>query len=209
MGPRPQSVRLDPGGTVRADEVVLPLPAAREAGTQALAVEGGTDGSSLTTLSVSAAPLSDLDRANAATLTFPARDVRRLQVRVTANADWNAAQLSALEVCGEDGGGGPGQPPADGTDPARAANRSRRPPRFTPSWQPTPTTGASTPTGVGRSSRHPDERRRHRIGGRRRADRAPLHLRDQPTGVHTPIAPSGGPAPHARVRDRHPYGPLP
>ncbi|MFF5343740.1 hypothetical protein ACFY4H_23985 [Streptomyces althioticus] len=119
MGPRPQSVRLDPGGTVRADEVVLPLPAAREAGTQALAVEGGTDGSSLTTLSVSAAPLSDLDRANAATLTFPARDVRRLQVRVTANADWNAAQLSALEVCGEDGGGGPGQPPADGTDPAR------------------------------------------------------------------------------------------
>ena len=119
MGAFPQSVRLDLGGTVRVDEVVLKLPAAWEARTQILAVEGSTDGSSFTTLSASAAHRFDPDRANTVTLAFPARDVRHLRVRVTANAGWNAAQLSALEVYGEDGGGGPEQPPADGTDLAR------------------------------------------------------------------------------------------
>ncbi|SCD78639.1 F5/8 type C domain-containing protein [Streptomyces sp. di188] len=119
MGAFPQSVRLDLGGTVRVDEVVLKLPAAWEARTQTLAVEGSTDGSSFTTLSASAAHRFDPDRANSVTLAFPARDVRHLRVRVTANAGWNAAQLSALEVYGEDGGGGPEQPPADGTDLAR------------------------------------------------------------------------------------------
>ncbi|MFJ7103654.1 galactose-binding domain-containing protein [Streptomyces albogriseolus] len=111
-----QSVRIDLGGTVRVDEVVLKLPAAWEARTQTLTVEGGTDGSSFTALSASAAHRFDPDRANTVTLTFPARDVRHLRIRLTANTGWNAAQLSAVEVYGEDGGEGPGRPPADGTD---------------------------------------------------------------------------------------------
>ncbi|MFH9176512.1 discoidin domain-containing protein [Streptomyces albogriseolus] len=116
LGSFPQPVRIDLGGTVRVDEVVLKLPAAWEARTQTLTVEGGTDGSSFTALSASAARRFDPDRANTVTLTFPARDVRHLRIRLTANTGWNAAQLSAVEVYGEDGGEGPGQPPADGTD---------------------------------------------------------------------------------------------
>ncbi len=145
LGNFPQSVRVDLGATVGVDEVVLKLPASWEARTQTLAVEGSTDGTSFTALSASAAHRFDPDRANTVTLTFPARDVRHLRVRVTANTGWNAAQLSALEVYGEDGEGPSSHPP---TAPIwRSGNRSRRPPRFTPSWQPTPTTGASTPTG--------------------------------------------------------------
>ncbi|MFE8969997.1 CARDB domain-containing protein [Streptomyces albogriseolus] len=116
LGSFPQSVRIDLGGTVRVDEVVLKLPAAWEARTQTLTVEGGTDGSSFTALSASAAHRFDPDRANTVTLTFPASDVRHLRIRLTANTGWNAAQLSAVEVYGEDGGEGPGQPPAEGTD---------------------------------------------------------------------------------------------
>ncbi|WP_431989883.1 galactose-binding domain-containing protein [Streptomyces albogriseolus] len=116
LGSFPQSVRIDLGGTVRVDEVVLKLPAAWEARTQTLTVEGGTDGSSFTALSASAAHRFDPDRANTVTLTFPARGVRHLRIPLTANTGWNAAQLSAVEVYGEDGGEGPGQSPADGTD---------------------------------------------------------------------------------------------
>lgn len=146
LGSFPQSVRVDLGGAVRVDEVVLKLPAAWEARTQTLAVEGSTDGSSFTALSASAAHRFDPDRANTVTLTFPARDVRHLRVRVTANTGWNAAQLSAIEVYGADGEGNRSNHRPTGPI-WRAANRSRRPPRFTPSWRPTPTTGGSTPTG--------------------------------------------------------------
>ncbi len=152
LGLFPQSVRIDLGGTVRVDEVVLKLPAAWEARTQTLTVEGGTDGSSFTALSASAAHRFDPDRANTVTLTFPARDVRHLRIRLTANTGWNAAQLSAVEVYGEDGERD--RVSRRPTGPIwRSADRSRRPPRFTPSWQPTPTTGASTPTG--RPAGHP------------------------------------------------------
>ncbi|MFC9112066.1 MULTISPECIES: CARDB domain-containing protein [Streptomyces] len=112
----PQSVRIDLGATVSVDEVVLKLPAAWEARTQTLAVEGSTDGSSFTTLSASAAHRFDPGQGNSVTLAFPAHDVRHLRVRVTANTGWNAAQLSEIEAYGEDAGGGPGQPPADGTN---------------------------------------------------------------------------------------------
>ncbi|MBT3164882.1 discoidin domain-containing protein [Streptomyces sp. Vc74B-19] len=112
----PQSVRIDLGATVSVAEVVLKLPAAWEARTQTLAVEGGTDGSSFAALSASAAHRFDPGQGNSVTLTFPAHDVRHLRVRVTANTGWNAAQLSEVEVYGEDAGSGPGQPPADGTN---------------------------------------------------------------------------------------------
>ncbi|MEQ8146287.1 CARDB domain-containing protein [Streptomyces sp. OP7] len=115
-GAFPQSVRIDLGATVSVEEVVLKLPAAWEARTQTLAVEGSTDGSSFTALSPSAAHRFDPGQGNSVTLAFPARDVRHLRVRVTANTGWNAAQLSEVEVYGEDAGSGPGQPPADGTN---------------------------------------------------------------------------------------------
>ncbi len=123
----PQSVRIDLGATVSVDEVVLKLPAAWEARTQTLAVEGSTDGSSFTTLSASAAHRFDPGQGNSVTLAFPAHDVRHLRVRVTANTGWNAAQLSEIEAYGEDAGADPVSHRPTGPI-WRWANRSRRPP---------------------------------------------------------------------------------
>ncbi|MFI2376300.1 CARDB domain-containing protein [Streptomyces sp. NPDC018964] len=115
-GDFPQWIRVDLGGTVEAEQVVLELPTAWEARTQTLSVEGSTDGSAFTTLSGPAAHRFDPDGGNTVTIGFPARDVRHIRVRVSANTGWNAAQLSEIEVYGGDDGGNPEEPPADGTD---------------------------------------------------------------------------------------------
>ncbi|MFD7770635.1 CARDB domain-containing protein [Streptomyces sp. NPDC059787] len=116
-GAFPQWIRVDLGGTVEAEQVVLELPTGWEARTQTLSVEGSTDGSSFTALSGSAAHRFDPDGGNTVTVDFPARDVRHIRVRVSANTGWNAAQLSEIEVYGgDDDGGGPEEPPADGTN---------------------------------------------------------------------------------------------
>ncbi|MFD7702092.1 CARDB domain-containing protein [Streptomyces caelestis] len=111
-GAFPQSVRVDLGGAVEVDRIVLKLPAAWEARTQTLAVEGSTDGSSFTGLSGSAAHRFDPESGNTVTVDFTARDVRHVRVRVSANTGWNAAQLSEVEVYG----GEPGEPPVEGAN---------------------------------------------------------------------------------------------
>ncbi|MFG3006532.1 CARDB domain-containing protein [Streptomyces calvus] len=113
-GAFPQWIRVDLGTTVEADRVVLKLPTGWEARTQTLAVEGSTDGSAFTGLSGSATRRFDPAGGNTVTVDFTARQVRHIQVRVTANSGWNAAQLSEIEVYGNDDGGTPQQPPADG-----------------------------------------------------------------------------------------------
>lgn len=115
-GAFPQWIRVDLGGTVEAGQVVLELPTAWEARTQTLSVEGSTDGSSFTALSGSAAHRFDPDGGNTVTVDFPARDVRHIRVQVSANTGWNAAQLSEIEVYGDDDGGDPEEPPVDGTN---------------------------------------------------------------------------------------------
>ncbi|MEU2600733.1 CARDB domain-containing protein [Streptomyces hirsutus] len=115
-GSFPQPVRVDLGGTVEADRVVLKLPTGWEARTQTLTVEGSTDGTSFTTLSASAARGFDPDDGNTVTVDFASRDLRHIRVRVTANTGWNAAQLSEIEVYDSDAGTDPGQPPVDGTN---------------------------------------------------------------------------------------------
>ncbi|NED89595.1 hypothetical protein G3I76_57170, partial [Streptomyces sp. SID11233] len=61
--------------------------------------------------------------ANAVTVGFSAADVRYVRVQVTANTGWQAAQLSELEIRGEDDGGtdpgDPGTPPVTGTNLAK------------------------------------------------------------------------------------------
>ncbi|MGY0065478.1 CARDB domain-containing protein [Streptomyces sp. QTS137] len=115
-GSFPQPVRVDLGGTVEADQVVLELPTGWEARTQTLTVEGGTDGTSFTTLSAFAARGFDPADGNTVTVDFAARELRHIRVRMTANTGWNAAQLSEIEVYDSDAGADPGQPPADGTN---------------------------------------------------------------------------------------------
>lgn len=63
-GASPQSVRVDPGGSVEADQVALKPPTTWEARTQTLAVEGSTDGSSVTSLFPSA-PIGSIPTASA------------------------------------------------------------------------------------------------------------------------------------------------
>ncbi|MFD4898165.1 CARDB domain-containing protein [Streptomyces sp. NPDC058411] len=112
-GTFPQWVRVDLGGLFDVDQVVLKLPAAWEARTQTLAVQGSTDGSSFSTLSASAARVFSPASGNTVTVGFAARQVRYIRVQVTANTGWNAAQLSQVEVHGDEGSG---PNPADGSN---------------------------------------------------------------------------------------------
>ncbi|MGW4403836.1 galactose-binding domain-containing protein [Nonomuraea sp. NPDC004702] len=96
----PQWIQVDLGSAVSVNEVVLKLPSTWESRTQTLTVQGGTEGSPLTTLSASAVRTF----APAATITFTAATVRYVRVTVTANTGWPAAQVSEFEVRGPGSG---------------------------------------------------------------------------------------------------------
>ncbi|MFE3515261.1 CARDB domain-containing protein [Streptomyces sp. NPDC059166] len=112
-GTFPQWVRIDLGASLDVDRVVLSLPATWEARTQTLAVQGGTDGNTFSTLSASAARVFGPTTGNTVTVDFASKQVRYIRVQVTANTGWNAAQLSQVEVYGEND---PGPTPVDGTN---------------------------------------------------------------------------------------------
>ncbi|MFC9290199.1 CARDB domain-containing protein [Streptomyces sp. NPDC057052] len=116
-GAFPQWVQVDLGAARDVDRVVLKLPTGWEGRNQTLSLKGSTDGSTFSTLAASAVRVFDPARANTVSvaLTAPA-DVRYVRVDVSGNTGWNAAQLSELEVYGEDGGT---EPPPAGTNLAR------------------------------------------------------------------------------------------
>ncbi|MGW6293898.1 CARDB domain-containing protein [Streptomyces sp. NPDC055058] len=116
-GSFPQWVQVDLGTTVPLDRVALKLPTGWEARTQSLAVLGSTDGDTFTTLAAGKARSFDPSAANTVDIGLPGADARYVRVRVTSNSGWNAAQLSELEVYGDDEG--PVDPPVEGTDLAR------------------------------------------------------------------------------------------
>lgn len=119
-GSFPQWAQVDLGAAQGVDRVVLKLPTGWGSRNETLSLQGSTDGSGFNTLAASAVRVFDPARANtvAVDLTSPA-DVRYLRVDVSGNTGWNAAQLSELEVYGEDGGTDPGDPPPAGTNLAR------------------------------------------------------------------------------------------
>ncbi|MEV6312073.1 CARDB domain-containing protein [Streptomyces sp. NPDC051840] len=112
-GTFPQWVRIDLGASLDVDRVVLGLPPTWEARTQTLAVQGGTDGSTFSTLSASAGRVFSPASGNTVTVDFASKEVRYIRVQVTANTGWNAAQLSQVEVYGEDD---PGPTPVEGSN---------------------------------------------------------------------------------------------
>lgn len=115
-GAFPQWVQIDLGNRVDVDQVVLKLPSTWEARTQTLGVTGSTDGDSFSALSAPAARVFTPSAGNTVTIGFAAKQARYVRVQVTANTGWNAAQLSALEVYGEDDGDDPGPPTAAGSN---------------------------------------------------------------------------------------------
>ncbi|GAA4800169.1 CARDB domain-containing protein [Streptomyces ziwulingensis] len=116
-GSLPQWVQTDLGATRNVERVVLKLPSAWEGRTETLSLQGSTDGAAFRTLDASAGRVFDPAGGNrvAVDLASPA-EVRHVRVHVTGNTGWNAAQLSELEVYGEEG---TSEPPPAGTDLAR------------------------------------------------------------------------------------------
>ncbi|MEV7992931.1 CARDB domain-containing protein [Streptomyces sp. NPDC086077] len=117
-GSFPQWVQVDLGAQISLDRVALKLPTGWETRSQTLAVLGSTDGNSFSTLAAGQARSFDPSAANTANIDLPTSTARFVRVQVAANSGWNAAQLSELEVYGEDDSG-PVDPPVEGTNLAR------------------------------------------------------------------------------------------
>ncbi|MEW2447080.1 CARDB domain-containing protein [Streptomyces parvulus] len=116
-GSFPQWLQVDLGTARDVDRVVLKLPAGWESRSQSLSVRGSTDGSTFRTLAAGAARAFRPDRANTVAVDLPsAAGTRYVRVDITGNTGWNAAQLSELEVYGDETDPGP---PPTGTNLAR------------------------------------------------------------------------------------------
>ncbi|MDT7785396.1 MAG: hypothetical protein QOF58_3815, partial [Pseudonocardiales bacterium] len=97
----PQWIQADLGAAVKADRVVLKLPAANwGTRTQTLSVQGSTDGSNFTDLVTSRGYEFNPNAANTVTIDFTAATTRYVRVRITANTGWPAGQISEFEVQG-------------------------------------------------------------------------------------------------------------
>ncbi|WP_326681764.1 CARDB domain-containing protein [Streptomyces sp. NBC_01237] len=117
-GALPQWVQLDLGAGTRVDRVVLKLPTTWEARSQTVGVLGSGDGADFTTLAGPRSRAFDPSEANTVSIDLGSAATRYLRIRVTANTGWDAAQLSEVEVYGENGSG-PVDPPPVGTNLAR------------------------------------------------------------------------------------------
>ena len=95
----PQWVQVDLGSTVGVSSVILKLPTGWGARTQTLTVQGGTDGTTFSTIVASASYVFDPTTSNTVTITTSAT-TRYVRLAFTANTVWPAGQLSELEVYG-------------------------------------------------------------------------------------------------------------
>ncbi|SDF78182.1 CARDB protein [Lentzea fradiae] len=101
----PQWIQADLGAAVRADRVVLKLPAANwGARTQTLAVQGSTDGQNFSDLVPAKGYEFNPASANTVGIDFTAATTRYVRLRITGNTGWPAGQISEFEVHGPTSG---------------------------------------------------------------------------------------------------------
>ncbi|HEV3171020.1 MAG TPA: discoidin domain-containing protein [Actinocrinis sp.] len=97
--PFPQTLTADLGTVQSTSSIVLTLPSNWGARTETLSVLGSTDGSTFTTLVPSADYLLDPATGNTVTIKLPVgTQERALELSVTGNTGWPAAQISEFEI---------------------------------------------------------------------------------------------------------------
>ncbi|MFI6297172.1 CARDB domain-containing protein [Nonomuraea sp. NPDC050790] len=98
----PQSAQIDLGAPTSVDQIVLkvPAPAVWQTRTQTLIVQGGSDGTTFSTVKASAGYTFNPATGNTVTIGFPAATHRHWRVHITANTGWPAGQISEFEVYG-------------------------------------------------------------------------------------------------------------
>ncbi|WP_326557673.1 CARDB domain-containing protein [Micromonospora sp. NBC_01796] len=100
----PEWIQVDLGSSVAVNRVVLKLPTSGwGTRTQALSVQGSTNGSSFSDLVGSQTyTFNPAVNGNSVTINFGQATTRYLRINITANSGWPAGQLSELEVYGPD-----------------------------------------------------------------------------------------------------------
>ncbi|QDZ16005.1 discoidin domain-containing protein [Humibacter ginsenosidimutans] len=96
-GTFPQTLTVDLGESRSIDRVTLQLPANWGARTESGSILTSADGTHFTTVA-SGDFVLDPDSGNVATITFARTDARYVQLQVTGNTGWDAAQISELGV---------------------------------------------------------------------------------------------------------------
>ena len=97
----PQTLTADLGAVQPEGSITLTLPPNWGARTETISVLGSTDGTTYTTLVPEAAYTFDPTTQNSVTIPLPAGTQERyLQLSVTGNTGWDAAQLSEFEIYG-------------------------------------------------------------------------------------------------------------
>lgn len=94
----PATLTLDLGAVKTVGKVVLKLPPSWEPRVQTISLYGGTDRNDLALIVAEQEYTFDPARENTVTIGFDKREVRYLQLVITANTTWPAGQIAELEV---------------------------------------------------------------------------------------------------------------
>lgn len=97
----PQALTVDLGSSLSVNRVVLKLPNNWGTRTQNIAVAGSTNGSTYSTLVNATGYTFNPASSNSVSINLPSTSTRYLRFNITSNNGWPAAQVSELEVYGD------------------------------------------------------------------------------------------------------------
>lgn len=97
----PQALTVDLGSPYNVNRVVLKLPTNWGSRTQNISIAGSVNGSTYSTLVNATGYTFNPASNNNVTINLPSSNTRYVRVNVTSNTGWTAAQLSEVEVYGD------------------------------------------------------------------------------------------------------------